>query len=442
MDDNSSSSAQAAVDGWALYSKDYGLSLSEEEKVGHNLMDYVMQDIEKETKKDLESEAVLVIASTIAAMVSTLHDFGENLPDFREFDKVEEFYGGEYNPPSHCLSFNAVVPIGEEDELENEKTDRYGFYVTDKYRRPKNAETDDDIEHKREEKWRSMSNDWVATIKKEEAKVKSRIRKGIPNNMRHQIWPLLLDAKAYEKEYPTAMVRRMVVNLETRLIDEIDRDVGRTFPSHQLFRREGSEGQQNLRKMLLWYASVDSEVGYCQGMAFIAATLLVYLPLNEAFYCFGAMMNKNISGGAQMRHLYLPKMTRIMQMMQVFSDLLRNHLPKLFAHLTKEGIDTSMFVTQWFMTMYCRDFSFDLVARIWDCFLFDDAKIVYRVGLALLKVHKEALLKGSFEEIMALMRELPSNVDANSVMNECFKLRVTTQEIEKLEALHITPNFK
>ena len=38
------------------------------------------------------------------------------------------------------------------------------------------------------------------------------------------------------------------------------------------------------------------------------------------------------------------------------------------------------------MTMFCRGFSFDLVTRVWDIFLFEGYKIVYRVGLALLKV--------------------------------------------------------
>ena len=46
----------------------------------------------------------------------------------------------------------------------------------------------------------------------------------------------------------------------------------------------------------------------------------------------------------------------------------------------------SMYATEWFMTMFCRGFSFDLVTRVWDIFLFEGYKIVYRVGLALLKV--------------------------------------------------------
>ena len=100
-------------------------------------------------------------------------------------------------------------------------------------------------------------------------------------------------------------------------------------------------------------------------MSFIAATLLVYVNVSDAFHCMCSMMNRPICG-APMRELYLPKMVRIQQMMSVFKDLVARHLPRMHALFEREEILMAMFVTPWFMTLYCRDFSFDLVARIWD----------------------------------------------------------------------------
>ena len=80
----------------------------------------------------------------------------------------------------------------------------------------------------------------------------------------------------------------------------------RTFPRHYLFLTPDSYGQQSLRRVLMWYASVDPEVGYCQGMGFVAALFLTYLPENEAFYCFWATLNRPT---APLRLLYLPKLS-------------------------------------------------------------------------------------------------------------------------------------
>ena len=52
-------------------------------------------------------------------------------------------------------------------------------------------------------------------------KKKERVRKGIPNNVRKEAWPLLLNAQPYREEYPVEIVQRMVVNLDVRLVDEV-----------------------------------------------------------------------------------------------------------------------------------------------------------------------------------------------------------------------------
>jgi Rab-GTPase-TBC domain len=48
-----------------------------------------------------------------------------------------------------------------------------------------------------------------------------------------------------------------------------------------------------LRNVLQMYAKTDNEVGYCQGMAFIAGLLLTYMPEEDAFYCFLAALKVN-----------------------------------------------------------------------------------------------------------------------------------------------------
>jgi TBC1 domain family member 10 len=76
-------------------------------------------------------------------------------------------------------------------------------------------------------------------------------------------------------------------------LPQIERDIDRTFPRHLQFEKEGegtSSGQEALRRLLQMYAKTDGEVGYCQGMAFIAGLLLTYMPEEDAVYCFMAAL--------------------------------------------------------------------------------------------------------------------------------------------------------
>ena len=152
-------------------------------------------------------------------------------------------------------------------------------------------------------------------------KLKSRCRKGIPDAVRGCMWRRLLEDsivvldKALAQKTVLALARESTIDLDgdyeldpetgldARVVDQIDRDTDRTFPKHILFHELNGTGQQMLRTILLKYAEIDKEVGYCQGMGFIAAMFLSYLHEEDAFKCFCAVMLRN---EMPLRSLYLP----------------------------------------------------------------------------------------------------------------------------------------
>lgn len=64
--------------------------------------------------------------------------------------------------------------------------------------------------------------------------------------------------------------------------DVILRDISRTFPANDYFKESGT-GQEQLFKISRGYAIYDNEVGYCQGISFIGAALLLQMPEEQAF---------------------------------------------------------------------------------------------------------------------------------------------------------------
>jgi len=94
----------------------------------------------------------------------------------------------------------------------------------------------------------------------------------------------------------------------------------------------------------------------------------------------------------------------------------------------------SMFATEWFMTMFCRGFSFDLVTRVFDVFIYEGIKIVYRVCLALLKSLETELLEAPFEEIMTILRNISSTVDAKRIMKIAWSIPLKRDVIAYYEA--------
>ena len=79
---------------------------------------------------------------------------------------------------------------------------------------------------------------------------------------------------------------------------------GRPLPTH---RYATVEGKQALERVLRAYAAFDTEVNYCQGMNFLAALLLIWLP-READ-AFGALVL--IMKDRGLRELYKTDMTML-----------------------------------------------------------------------------------------------------------------------------------
>mmetsp|Transcript_105717 Transcript_105717/g.305867 ORF Transcript_105717/g.305867 Transcript_105717/m.305867 type:complete len:556 (+) Transcript_105717:206-1873(+) len=190
------------------------------------------------------------------------------------------------------------------------------------------------------------------------------------------------------------------------------------------------KGQAALRRVLRAYSYYDREVSYCQGMNFIAGMFLTVMSEEEAFWLLISVMHEK---PCEMRGMFGEGMRETHKVLYVAENLMHSHLPKLARHFDRENIHVTMFATQWLLTQYTSSFKFDLVTRVWDGFLGEGWKIIYRVMLALLQQWQSQLLRMSFEEILAFFRELPERVDGDAVMETAFRIKLKTRQIVKLE---------
>lgn len=335
-------------------------------------------------------------------------------------------------------SSNGYDNDNDDDDPLNHEIDKWGFFKGDEFHRAKEVSPGtiilrDNKEKEREVKWIRMMNKPGAfgyLRKYRGPKLKRRVKKGIPDSLRSKAWYGLCDIENTVKNKIPDLDKLDIKSLPSRTVDEIERDIDRTFPRHELFSVRNGQGQTSLRKMLLRYAVVDPEVGYCQGMGFIAGLLLYYLPEDEAFYVFySALQNPETN----LRLLYFPDMIAAQKKLFVFGKLGQLHLGKLWEHLENQQIHPTMYATEWIMCMFCRGFSFDLVTRVWDIFLFNGYKIVYRVALALIKNAEKEFMSAKFEDIMGIMRNLPTLVDAEELINLSMTIKLTRAQITKYE---------
>ena len=179
---------------------------------------------------------------------------------------------------------------------------------------------------------------WDDYTYRKSAKVHRRVRKGIPPLQRSASWAKFAQVDAYLKLFPGLYAS---LSSESALADTegmsksaktIDVDLYRTFPTTDAFMKDTPEGEENLRRLrriLRAYAEYDEEVGYCQGMNFVVATLTVFQRDEEAaFWTFVTLMQQE---NEPLRELYLPDMRETSVVCGVLDHLVERHLPALAA---------------------------------------------------------------------------------------------------------------
>lgn len=164
--------------------------------------------------------------------------------------------------------------------------------------------------------------------------------------------------------------------------DDISRDLGRSMPDIALIAC--SEGQQRLRRCLTAYALHNADVGYCQGMNFIAAVLQLHLPEEEdAFWCLDVIVKKIIPGGLSRA------LTGFKISVLVLCDLAKTLLPDCYLELEGLGIPVEdvlgMICPQWFISLFVNALPLGLVFKFWDVIWLEGSIAVYQLGLAILE---------------------------------------------------------
>jgi len=116
-----------------------------------------------------------------------------------------------------------------------------------------------------------LINDYEGQARRHPRTLTRKIQGGIPDALRGMVWILICKGKNPDLEKTYANL----ISKSTPFDKMITRDLARTFPKHEHFQRRDGLGQESLYNVLKAYSLYDPEVGYCQGISFIVAPLLL-----------------------------------------------------------------------------------------------------------------------------------------------------------------------
>lgn len=215
----------------------------------------------------------------------------------------------------------------------------------------------------------------------------------------------------------------------------IRRDVNRTLPQEERFREKNGEGQLALFRLLRALAIRLCDIGYCQSLNFIVATLIGIFPEDEAlaFQCALALLLRY-----SLVDLYRPKFAKLGVVVWQFDRIVEGFLPKVHTALVRHGVNSEYYAIQWFLTLFASDLSQPIVRRIWDRFLVAGWRIVVQVGLALLYTIQDTLPGMDTCNALMHLRKFAKSCpyDAEQLLNAAASFKVSHRMLSALEAAY------
>ncbi|KAL9268719.1 TBC1 domain family member 2A-like protein [Drosera capensis] len=177
------------------------------------------------------------------------------------------------------------------------------------------------------------------------------IRKGIPPVWRPKVWLGLSGAEKKKSTVPDSYYSDLIkatAGQVTAATKQIDHDLPRTFPGHPWL--DTPTGHAALRRVLVVYSFRDSYVGYCQGLNYVAALLLLVMKTEEDAFWMLAVLLENVL----VNDCYTYNLTGCHVEQRVFKDLLAKKLPRLAAHLEDLEFNVSLVATEWFLCLFSK----------------------------------------------------------------------------------------
>lgn len=270
-------------------------------------------------------------------------------------------------------------------------------------------------------------------------RIRELVYQGIPTNIRVKAWPLLvgndlrITPELFEIFGQRALRAKQIthVNGEGAALGRegtvalVHLDLPRTFPALSIFQAGGPCHAQ-LAQVLEAYVCYRPDVGYVQGMSYIAAVLLLNLDEYHAFTCFANLLNNPC-----FMSFYSMNMDELQKYMTAMEHATSVFIPKVSKHLKELGINPEIYMMDWVLTIFSKALPLDLAVRVWDVVFLEGELFVFQTALGVIKLFSDVLEGATFDECMSLLTHLPAGIDEEELFKCIESIKLTSELFRK-----------
>ena len=207
----------------------------------------------------------------------------------------------------------------------------------------------------------------------------------LKNNLKNQFSKYEIKGEIYNE---TLSLAKDLINNDEQfknIHQQINKDINRTFYVDKF--KEGN-GKEMLDNILTLVAFIRPEIGYCQGMNFIVGALINFIDDEETCFWIFLHFLDNIG----LKDLYLQNMPEYLIKLYQLNYFIKEYFPKMHHHLKTNSINLDIFFSKWILTIFSNFLSFETLYNIWDIFMLDKWKAIFKFSIIIASYMKDDLI--------------------------------------------------
>eukprot|EP01063_Lacrimia_lanifica_P036701 TRINITY_DN735_c0_g1_i3.p1 TRINITY_DN735_c0_g1~~TRINITY_DN735_c0_g1_i3.p1 ORF type:complete len:565 (+),score=264.85 TRINITY_DN735_c0_g1_i3:110-1804(+) len=263
------------------------------------------------------------------------------------------------------------------------------------------------------------------------------LESGIPEDYRQELWFRCSGARRVAAErggrerYLELLADKSKLSAQCKI--DIDKDMDRTFPTCKQFER-GESTREELYDVLTAFCIEHEDIGYCQGMNFIAGILLLYLDDWEAFFLLCEIVN-----GKKFNEGYYRMGLAMMHLDQaVLKKLVVEKLPGVVEKLEEVNLNLEALVVKWFLCIFVDSFPLQTTLVLWDFYFIHGIPFIFSACLAFLAQLREKFLATDDLGLLMMMvrKEASLIIDPLPLVRAAMKdYALTGEELARLRGV-------
>ncbi|XP_026810989.1 TBC1 domain family member 12-like [Rhopalosiphum maidis] len=248
---------------------------------------------------------------------------------------------------------------------------------------------------------------------------------GLPSSVRGKVWclaignDLLINEELYRSCVSNSLNKFKDSEATMHCLECIHLDITRTFPHLGIFQ-QGGPYFDVLKRILSAYVCLRPDIGYIQGMCFIAAILLLNMEELEAFICLVNLMESPC-----LNAFYTVNQRLMTSYFTTYNDLLKHNLNKLNTHFNLIGLTSEMYLVDWIYSVFTKSTNLELASIIWDNFLRDNDQFLFRAALGILRSNESQLMQMDSITCAQYLTKLPESFTSNALLKSTAAIRMS-----------------